>query len=75
LGARIVAIANTLDSITSDLLYRPAKSFSAARKEIQAWSGRQFDPEIAAVFQQMPDEIFEELRRAINAQVEPQRGS
>jgi len=38
-------------------------------------SGRKFDPEIAAVFQHMPDEIFEELRRAINAQVEPQRGS
>jgi HD-GYP domain-containing protein (c-di-GMP phosphodiesterase class II) len=39
----------------------------AAREEIRAWSGRQFDPEIVVVFQQMPDAIFEELRRAVNA--------
>lgn len=64
-GARIVAIANALDSITSNLPYRAARSLAVARKEIQEWSGRQFDPEIVTVFQQMPDEIFEELRRAI----------
>jgi putative nucleotidyltransferase with HDIG domain len=73
LGARIVAVANTLDSITSDLTYRAARSLMAAREEIRAWSGRQFDPEIVVVFQQMPDAIFEELRRAISAQVQPQR--
>jgi HD-GYP domain-containing protein (c-di-GMP phosphodiesterase class II) len=39
-----------------------------ARKEIQAWSGRQFDPEVVEVFQKMPDELFEDLRREINAQ-------
>ena len=71
LGARIVAVANTLDSITSDLPYRTARNLRAAREEIQAWSGRQFDPEIVAVFQNMPDGIFEELRRAINAQGHP----
>jgi len=66
LGARIVAVANTLDSITSDLPYRAARSLAAARHEIQNWSGRQFDPEIVEVFQQMPDDIFEELRRRIS---------
>jgi HD-GYP domain-containing protein (c-di-GMP phosphodiesterase class II) len=66
-GARIVAVANTLDSITSDLPYRPARSLSAAHREIQTWSGRQFDPEIVAVFLEMPDEIYEELRRRIAA--------
>jgi len=34
LGARIVAIANTLDSMTSDLPHRPAQSFAAAHAEI-----------------------------------------
>ena len=42
-----------------------------ARKEIQDWSGRQFDPEVVAVFQKMPDEVFEELRRAIGAEDYP----
>jgi putative nucleotidyltransferase with HDIG domain len=63
LGARIVAVANTLDSITSDLPYRPARTIFEARKEIQAWSGRQFDPEVVEVFQKMPDDVFEDLRQ------------
>ena len=71
LGARIFSVADTLDAITSDRPYRAARSLGVARKEIQDWSGRQFDPEVVAVFQQMPDEIFEELRRAISAQADP----
>src|ERR1700674_3773621 len=43
LGARIFSVADTLDAIISDRPYRPARSFSEARKEIQAWVGRQFD--------------------------------
>jgi HD-GYP domain-containing protein (c-di-GMP phosphodiesterase class II) len=71
LGARIFSVADTLDAIMSDRPYRPKRSLAEARKEIQAWSGRQFDPEVVAVFQQMPDEIFEELQRAIRAQSDP----
>ncbi|HET6181626.1 MAG TPA: HD-GYP domain-containing protein [Candidatus Sulfotelmatobacter sp.] len=70
LGARIVAVANPLDSICSDLPYRPARTLAVARQEIQHWAGRQFDPEVVGIFQQMPDAIFEELRRAIRAQIE-----
>ncbi len=66
LGARIFAIADTLDAITSDRVYRPAQSFQAARKEIEAWSGRQFDPAIVKVFLEMPDKIWEDLRKDIN---------
>lgn len=64
LGARIFSVADTLDAITSDRPYRKARSVSEARKEIEIWSGRQFDPEVVAIFQQIPDEIFEELRQA-----------
>ena len=71
LGARIFSVADTLDAIISNRPYRPAKSLTAARKEIQAWSGRQFDPEVVEVFLRMPDEIFEDLRREINAQSYP----
>ncbi len=67
LGARIFSIADTLDAMTMDRPYRPAQSFPAARKEIQLWSGRQFDPEIVEVFLEMPDHIWEGLRDDINA--------
>jgi cyclic di-GMP phosphodiesterase len=67
-GARIAAIANTLDSITSDLPYRPAQSLKAAREEIRCWSGRQFDPEIVRVFLEMPDKVWEDLRREVSGQ-------
>jgi len=66
LGARLVAVANTLDSITCDLPYRPAQSLEAARTEIELWSGRQFDPQIVKVFLEMPDNIWEDLRKGID---------
>jgi len=68
LGARIFSIADTLDAITSDRPYRPAQSLKAARAEIERWSGRQFDPEIVRVFLEMPDKIWEDLRREIDGQ-------
>ncbi len=67
LGARIFTVADTLDAITSDRPYRKAGSLADARKEIQVWSGRQFDPEVVTIFQQMPNEVFEELRRAVGS--------
>ena len=66
LGARIFAIADTLDAMTVDRRYRPAQSFEAARKEIELWSGRQFDPEIVKVFLEMPDSLWEDLRKDIS---------
>lgn len=69
LGARIFAVADTLDAITSDRPYRPAQSLTAARKEIEAWSGRQFDPEVVSHFLSMPDDIWEDLRKQIDKQV------
>ena len=66
LGARIAAVANTLDSIAANP-YRSAWSLKAARAEIERSSGRQFDPEIVRVFLEMPDAIWEDLRREIDA--------
>jgi putative nucleotidyltransferase with HDIG domain len=65
LGSRIFAVADTLDAITSDRPYRPAQSLQAAREEIERWGGRQFDPEVVKVFLEMPDKIWEDLRREI----------
>jgi putative nucleotidyltransferase with HDIG domain len=69
LGARIFAIADTLDAIRSDRPYRPAQPFSAARDEIIRWSGRQFDPKVVETFLSMPETIWEDLRHEIDAQV------
>ena len=68
MGARIFALADTLDAMTSDRPYRAAQSIGAAREEIQRFSGRQFDPEVVKVFLQMPESIWEDLRREINSQ-------
>ena len=69
LGARIFAIADTLDAMTSDRPYRGAQSYQAAREEIERWSGRQFDPVIVQVFLSMPQGIWENVRRQIHPQV------
>lgn len=66
LGARIVAVANSLDAITSDRIFRWSRSVSEARTEIHAWSGRQFDPEVVNVFLKMPEGIWEDLRKQID---------
>jgi len=44
LGARLFAIIDTLDAITSDRPYRKAASFDTACDEIARMSGTQFDP-------------------------------
>ena len=46
LAARVFAVADTLDAITSNRPYRPARSWEEARREIFGQSGRQFDPTV-----------------------------
>jgi putative nucleotidyltransferase with HDIG domain len=65
LGARIFSVADTLDAITMDRIYRPAQTLQAAKEEIAKWAGRQFDPDVVKVFLEMPDNIWEDLRREI----------
>jgi len=68
LGARIFAVADTLDAITSDRPYRKASSFATAREEILRCSGTQFDPGVVEVFLKMPNELWQELRSEITGQ-------
>jgi putative nucleotidyltransferase with HDIG domain len=67
-GARIFAVADTLDAITSDRPYRHARSFDAAREEILRCSGTQFDPSVVEVFLKIPNELWQELRSEISGQ-------
>ncbi len=66
LGARIVAVAEAFDCISSDLPYRSAQPFSSAWKEISDWSGKQFDPDIVEVALRIPEGLWSELRRDID---------
>ena len=50
LAARIFAVADTLDAMTSDRPYRPAVTWDEAVEEIVAQSGRQFDPDVVQAF-------------------------
>jgi putative nucleotidyltransferase with HDIG domain len=68
IGARVFAVADTLDAITSDRPYRRARSFDAAREEILRCSGTQFDPSVVEVFLKIPNELWQELRSEISGQ-------
>jgi response regulator RpfG family c-di-GMP phosphodiesterase len=54
-SARIFAIADSFDAMTSDRPYRSALPINKARAEIQAGRGSLFDPELVEVFLAVPD--------------------
>jgi putative nucleotidyltransferase with HDIG domain len=71
LGARIFAIADTLDAITSDRPYRRKRSLKEAKDEIKRCSGTQFDPRMVELFLKIPDPLWDDLRRQVEEQRSP----
>lgn len=63
INARIFAVADAFDAITSDRVYRRGKPYEAAAQELDDWAGRQFDPKVVEVFHRVPKEDWEELHR------------
>jgi len=49
-GARLFAVIDALDAMTSDRPYRPGRSFDAAKAEILLMRARQFDPAAVEAF-------------------------
>ena len=50
LGARIVAVCDAYEAMTADRPYRTALSAHAAREQLSANAGTQFDPSVVAAF-------------------------
>jgi putative nucleotidyltransferase with HDIG domain len=61
-GARIFAVADALDAITSHRPYRAAQSWRAAHHEILGESGKQFDPDVVDAFRDR-EHVLHEIRR------------
>lgn len=51
LHARIFAVMDALDAMTSERPYRRALAFPEACRELETGTGRQFDPEILRIFE------------------------
>jgi putative nucleotidyltransferase with HDIG domain len=66
LGARIFAIADTMDAMTSDRPYRRAMTFGAAWKEIRRCSGTQFDPYVVNAFLNLPLDSWIAIHDSVN---------
>jgi ribonuclease P protein subunit RPR2 len=61
-SARVFAVADALDALTSERPYRPAIGFASAREVIRAEAGSHFDPEIVAAYDTVPDDAFVRIR-------------
>jgi HD-GYP domain-containing protein (c-di-GMP phosphodiesterase class II) len=62
LAARIFAVADTLDAITTDRPYRGGASLAIAREEIASATGTQFDPDAVDALMAVPDDVLERIR-------------
>jgi HD-GYP domain-containing protein (c-di-GMP phosphodiesterase class II) len=68
LGARIFAVADTLEAITSDHPSAFPRILREARGKIEKCSGSQFDPEVVKAFLDIPEKIWLDLRKEIDGQ-------
>jgi ribonuclease P protein subunit RPR2 len=62
-AARVFAVADVLDALTTDRPYRPASPLSEARGMIEAAAGSHFDPRVVDTFRSIDDDTF--LRIAV----------
>ncbi len=74
LGARIFSVVDTFDAMTSDRPYRKALPYERARKELQQFSGTQFDPKVVEAFCSIAPERWAEERGKIQGTGKAQAG-
>jgi putative nucleotidyltransferase with HDIG domain len=69
LGARIFAVVDCFDAMTSDRPYRAGLSIQTARDEIQKFAGIQFDPDVTKAFLKVPEESLQWIREEVHREV------
>lgn len=62
IGARIFAVIDAFDAITSDRVYRAGRPYEDAVREIERCTGSQFDPAVVDAFKGIPKEDWDFLR-------------
>jgi response regulator RpfG family c-di-GMP phosphodiesterase len=65
IGARIFAVVDTYDAITSDRPYRKSSNHEIARREIQKCSGTQLDPEIVSLWMRISQAVWDRIREEV----------
>ncbi|MEW6682185.1 MAG: HD domain-containing phosphohydrolase [Nitrospirota bacterium] len=65
LGARIFAVADTFDAMTSHRPYRDVSTYQEVCAELAGCTGTQFDPLVVDAFMRIPETTWTELRRAV----------
>lgn len=68
LGARIIAIADSFDAMTTKRSYKDAMTCEEAFKEIRRCRGKQFCPEVVDIFLTFEDEI-ENILKEVNLEI------
>ncbi|HYH83865.1 MAG TPA: HD domain-containing phosphohydrolase, partial [Pyrinomonadaceae bacterium] len=63
LNARIFAVADAFDAMTSERVYRGGRAYELAAAELDRCAGKQFDPAVVEAFRRIPREEWGELRR------------
>jgi len=73
LGARIFAVVDAFEAMTTDRPYRSASSYPAAAAEIRQHAGTQFDPTIVEAFLQIPESTWQAVRNrvTVSGQLDP----
>jgi len=64
LGARIFAVADAVDAITSNRPYRAGRPIEAAADELILCAGKHFDPDVVKAFLGIPLDSWAEIRQA-----------
>jgi ribonuclease P protein subunit RPR2 len=65
LAARVFAVADVLDALTTDRPYRPGTSLTFARSMITSDSGTHFDPRVVEAFDSIDDRVFRRIAAEI----------
>jgi HD-GYP domain-containing protein (c-di-GMP phosphodiesterase class II) len=73
LGARLFAVADVFDALTSDRPYRKAMPYAAARDIIAKDAGQHFDPAVVEAFLEVPPEEWDQIRESVMADVKVRR--